>query len=375
MKIAQVAPLFESVPPRLYGGSERVVSYLTEELVRLGHDVTLFASADSLTGAKLRPMCDQALRLDDMPRDHVVHHLLMVNQVFNEAHSFDIIHFHLDCLHFPLARRSTTPHVTTLHGRLDLHDLRFLFDEFADLPVVSISDAQRGPLPRINWQATVYNGIAGDELHFQPHPADYLAFLGRVSPEKGLEAAIEIALALGMKLRIAAKVDPVDERYFNEVVRPLLEKPRIEFIGEINEREKNDFLGQARALLFPINWPEPFGLVMIEAMACGTPIVAFGHGSVPEIIEHGVSGFVVENVAEAIAAVRNIDAIDRANCRRAFMARFSARKMAEGYLKVYRNLVATRRKNAIHANGESKDGRRHTDKRQVVYSRDLANRK
>lgn len=375
MKIAQIAPLIESVPPQLYGGTERVVSYLTEELVRLGHDVTLFASGDSLTSAKLRPMCDRALRLSEIQRDYLVHHLLMVDRVFNEAHLYDIIHFHLDYIHFPLSRLSSTPHVTTLHGRQDIYDLQFLYAEFADIPVISISDSQRGPLPDANWQATVYNGVPEQLLTFHPKPGNYLAFLGRVSPEKGVEEAIAIALALGMELKIAAKIDPVDEQYFNTQVKPLLQEPLIDFIGEINEMEKNDFLGNARALLFPINWPEPFGLVMIEAMACGTPIVAYRRGSVPEIVEHGVTGFIVDNPDQAIAATRAIDSIHRASCRRAFEERFSSRRMAEGYLKVYRNLLATREKNVIYANGELNYGRRYSDRRQVVYSGNLTNRK
>lgn len=375
MKIAQIAPLIESVPPRLYGGTERVVSYLTEELVRLGHDVTLFASGDSLTGANLRPMCDQALRLSRIPRDPLVHHLLMVNQVFNEAHLYDIIHFHLDFIHFPLARSSATPHVTTLHGRQDIDDLQILYAEFADMPVVSISDSQRSPLPDANWQATVYNGIPERLLSYQPQPGSYLAFLGRVSPEKGVEEAIAIALALGMELRIAAKIDPIDEHYFTTRVKPLLREPGIEFIGEINELEKSDFLGKARALLFPINWPEPFGMVMIEAMACGTPTIAYRRGSVPEIIEHGTTGFIVDDRDQAIAATRTVDSLQRASCRRVFEERFSSKRMAEGYLKVYRNLLATREKHVIYANGELNYGRRHSDRRQVVYSGNLTNRK
>ena len=375
MRIAQVAPLIESVPPQLYGGTERVVSYLTEELVRLGHDVTLYASGDSLTSATLRPVCDRALRLSKIQRDYLVHHILMVNRVFDEAHLYDIIHFHLDYIHFPLARLRGTPHVTTLHGRQDIHDLQSLYSEFAEMPIVSISDAQRGPLPEANWQATVYNGIPEKLLTFYPEPGDYLAFLGRVSPEKGVDTAIEIALALGMKLKIAAKIDPVDERFFTERIKPLLDRPGIEFLGEINEREKNHFLGKARALLFPIDWPEPFGLVVVEAMACGTPVVAFPRGSVPEIVRDRVSGFIVDNVKQAIAAGGAVGSLSRANCRRAFEERFTSRKMAEGYLKVYRNLLATRQKGPIYVNGELKYGRRHSDKRQVVYSGNVTNRK
>lgn len=375
MKIAQVAPLVESVPPRLYGGSERVASYLTEELVRLGHDVTLYASGDSLTSAKLRPMCEQALRLSNIPRDPLVHHLLMVNRVFNEAQLYDIVHFHIDFMHYPLARLMTTPHATTLHGRQDIADLQVLYEEFAEMPLVSISNSQRGPLPDANWQATVYNGIPEQLLRYHPGPGEYLAFLGRMSPEKGVDVAIEIAQVLGMPLKIAAKIDPVDEQFFHTRVRPLLEDPLVEFIGEINERDKSDFLGRASALLFPIDWPEPFGLVMVEALACGTPVVAFRRGSVPEIVSHGVTGYIVDSVSEAIAATRAVSSIRRADCRRAFEQRFSARSMAAGYLGVYRDLLATRKHNTLFANGEPKYGRRYSDKRQMVHTGDLSNSK
>lgn len=374
MKIAQVAPLFESVPPQLYGGTERVVSYLTEELVSLGHDVTLFASGDSRTNAKLRPMCDQALRLSKVPRDHLVQHLLMVNRVFNEAHLFDIIHFHIDHLHFPLARLARTPHITTLHGRQDLYDLQYIYDEFSELPIISISNSQRKPLPQPNWHATVYHGLPEQMLSFHAAPGNYFAFLGRISPEKGIETAIQIALALGTELRIAAKVDPVNEDYFNRHIKKFLDEPLINFIGEIGEREKNHFLGNASALLFPIEWPEPFGLVMIEAMACGTPVIAFPRGSVPEIIQHGVTGFIVDNASEAVAAAQKIQSIDRSNCRRVFEERFSSRRMAEEYLNVYRNLLAAQEKNDFtYQNGESNYGRRYSDRRQMVYSGNLTN--
>lgn len=374
MKIAQVAPLIESVPPQLYGGTERVVSYLTEELVSLGHDVTLFASGDSRTNARLRPMCAQALRLSKVPRDHLAQHLLMVNRIFNEAHLFDIVHFHTDFLHFPLARLARTPHITTLHGRQDLHDLQYIYDEFSEAPVISISDSQRKPLPQANWQATVYHGLPERMLSFHAKPDNYLAFLGRISPEKGIDTAIQIALALGRELRIAAKVDPVDEEFFNQHIKKFLNEPFINFIGEIGEREKNQFLGNAGALLFPIDWPEPFGLVMIEAMACGTPVIAFRRGSVPEIIQHGVTGFIVDNATEAVAAAHTIHSIDRSNCRRVFEERFSSRRMAEEYLNVYQDLLAAQEKNDFtYENGESNYGRRYSDRRQMVHSGNLTN--
>jgi len=338
MKIAQVAPLFERVPPRRYGGTERVVSYLTEELVRQGHDVTLFASADSITAARLVAPCRKALRLDPACVDPLAHQILMLEMVFREAEQFDVLHFHTDYLHFPLSRRFPIRQVTTLHGRLDLPDLAPLYREFRDMPVVSISDAQRKPLPWANWQATVHHGLPHSLYAFQPKRGDYLAFLGRISPEKRGDRAIEIAREVGMPIRIAAKVDRADREYFESVVRPLLADPLVEFVGEIGEREKQDFLGNAFALLFPIDWPEPFGLVVIEAMACGTPVIAFPGGSVPELIEDGVSGFIVGSVEEAAAAVDRVSALPRKNCRQAFLERFTASRMAEEYLEIYRRL-------------------------------------
>src|SRR5215469_1493582 len=306
MRIAQVAPLHESVPPKLYGGTERVVSYLTEELVRQGHEVTLFASGDSVTEARLVPGCRRSLRLDPCVVDRLAHHLYMLEGVFGEKDDFDIVHFHIDYAHFPLSRREQLVNLTTLHGHLDIPDLVPLYNVFRDMPVVSISDAQRGPLPWINWQGTVYHGMPKDQLTLKAGTGQYLAFLGRISPEKGLDEAIDIAIKVGIPLRIAAKVDKVDREYFETIIRPRLNHPLVELLGEIGYAEKNDFLGDAMALLFPINWLEPFGLVMMEAMACGTPVIAYPRGSVAEIIEDGINGFLVRNKEEAAAAVARI---------------------------------------------------------------------
>jgi glycosyltransferase involved in cell wall biosynthesis len=346
MRIAQVAPLYESVPPRQYGGTERIVSYLTEELVRQGQDVTLFASGDSVTRGRLIAPCRYALRLDPTCTHPLAHHMLLLEAVMRRAEEFDLIHFHCDYIHYPLSRRSTTPHVTTLHGRLDSPDLVPLYREFRDMPLISISNSQRRPLAWANWQATVHHGLPIDLYGGREGRGDYLAFLGRISPEKGVERAVEIAKRTGMPLRIAAKVDDVDRAYF-EQVRPLLDHPLIEYLGEMGEADKNDFIGNARALLFPIDWPEPFGLVMIEAMACGTPIVAFRRGSVPEVIEDGVTGFVVDDVDEAVKAVRRIPAIERRKCRRVFETRFTAERMARDYLAVYGRLFEGEREAAV----------------------------
>ncbi|RMH08367.1 MAG: glycosyltransferase family 4 protein [Nitrospirae bacterium] len=351
MKIAQIAPLFESVPPKLYGGTERVVSYLTEELLRQGHEVTLFASGDSVTRANLRAPCHRALRLDPHCQDTLAHHIVEIEMVFREAHKFDVLHFHIDYIHFPLFRSVRHKTLTTLHGRLDIPDLVPLFKEFHDMPVVSISDAQRTPLPWINWAGTVHHGLPLDLYHYVEQPGDYLAFLGRISPEKRVDRAIEIAKAVGLPLRIAAKVDKVDSPYFDQVIRPLLNDPLIDFIGEIGEGEKNDFLGHAKALLFPIDWPEPFGLVMIEALACGTPVIAYHRGSVPEVLDHGMTGFMVHDLDEAIRAVEKIDTISRKQCRIAFERRFSASIMAERYVAIYKQLAAL---NAKEKPGEKK---------------------
>ena len=343
MRIAQVAPLVESVPPKLYGGTERVVSFLTEELVRLGHQVTLFASADSRTTATLVPMCPEALRLRGSCVDQMAMHVMMLERVVARAHEFDVIHFHTSQLHYPVMRRLPhVRHVTTLHGRLDLEDLLPLYDEFSDVPVVSISDAQRNPLPDAAWVATVHHGLPPGLFSMCPTPGTYLAFLGRISPEKRVDRAIAIATASGLPLKIAAKVDPVDQSYFESTIAPLLDNPLVEFIGEISERNKNAFLGQAKALLFPIDWPEPFGLVMIEAMACGLPVIAFPGGSVCEIIDDGVTGFIVDTIEAAVDAVRRVDTIDRRTCRQTFERRFTARRMASQYVDLFRTLIATR---------------------------------
>lgn len=340
MRIAQVAPLYESVPPTLYGGTERVVSYLTEELVSQGHEVVLYASGDSRTAAELRAPIARALRLVDHYVDGVAPHIALVERVFREAAEFDVIHFHVDYLHFQTSRRMITPHITTLHGRLDIPELLPLYREFSDMPLVSISNSQRRPLPFCGWQRTVHHGLPTDLYAFHAEPDDYLAFIGRISPEKGVDVAIRTAEQLGYPLRIAAKVDRADREYF-EHLRPLFAHPGVEFIGEIGDREKNDFLGNARALLFPIEWEEPFGLVMIEALACGTPIIACGRGAVPEILDHGQTGLIGRTVTEAIASGPEIGVIDRQYCRRTFEDRFTARKMAARYVGVYEDMIHT----------------------------------
>jgi glycosyltransferase involved in cell wall biosynthesis len=360
LRIAQVAPLYESVPPRFYGGTERVVSYLTEELVRQGHDVTLFASGDSVTRAKLVAPCPRALRLDKECVDELAPHVLMLEQVLRDPDRFDIIHFHCDYLHFPLSRRQSCPHVTTLHGRMDLPELPALYREFAEVPLVSISDAQRTPLPRCNWRGTVYHGLPNDLHTFRERPGDYLAFLGRISPEKGIDQAIEIAKRAGRKLKIAAKIAKADQAYFQGEIRPLLRESSslVEFVGEIGGKEKDEFLGNAYALLFPINWPEPFGLVMIEAMACGTPVIAYRRGSVPEVMDNGVTGFVVQNLDEAANAVSRVADLSRRRCRQVFEQRFSAARMASDYLKVYRRLLAERRQGDGETRRQGEEDRR-----------------
>src|SRR5215470_9067073 len=318
MRIAQVAPLYERVPPLYYGGTERIVSYLTEELINQGHDVTLFASGDSNTKGRLISPCKRSLRLDPSCVDRLTYHFLELEQVFQDAASFDVIHFHIDYLHFPFSRRIDVPNVTTQHGRLDLSDLLPLYGEFADMPVVSISNSQRKPLPRINWQGTVYHGFPLDLYKSKSSVGSYLAFVGRISPEKRLDRAIEIAKRANIKLRIAAKIDPIDQQYMETHIRPLLDHPLIEFVGEIGEKKKPEFLGNAYALLFPIDWEEPFGLVMIEAMACGTPVIAYRRGSVPEIIEPGRTGFIADGVDDAVRSVEKIASLRRADCRHAF---------------------------------------------------------
>jgi glycosyltransferase involved in cell wall biosynthesis len=339
MRIAQVAPLFESVPPKCYGGTERVVSYLTEELVRQGHEVTLFASGDSVTKARLVPACQRSLRLDARCQNQMTYHLVMLEQVFRRAEEFDIVHFHVDYMHYPMSRREPITHVTTLHGRLDIPDLVPLYREFQDIPVISISNGQRQPLPWANWQATVYHGLPADLYRFREKPGSYLAFLGRISPEKRVDRAIEIARRVGMPLKIAAKIDRVDKDYFDSDIAPLLRDPSVEFVGEISDGAKDEFLGNAYALLFPIDWPEPFGLVMIEAMACGTPVVAYRDGAVPEVMEQGQTGFVVEGLEDAVEAVRRVPQLNRRRCRDVFEKRFTATRMAHDYLRIFEGLI------------------------------------
>jgi glycosyltransferase involved in cell wall biosynthesis len=339
MRIAQVAPLFESVPPKWYGGTERVVSYLTEELVRQGHQVTLFASGDSITNARLVAACPRSLRLDPRCQNQMTHHLVMLEEVFRRAAEFDIVHFHVDYMHYPLSRREPITHVTTLHGRLDIPDLVPLYREFQDIPVISISDGQREPLPWANWQATVHHGLPAGKYRFREEPGNYLAFLGRVSPEKRVDRAIEIAREVGMPLKIAAKVDRVDKDYFDSVIAPLLRDSFVEFVGEIGDEQKDEFLGNAFALLFPIDWPEPFGLVMIEAMACGTPVVAYRDGAVPEVMEEGHTGFIVEGLEDAVEAVRRVSQLSRKRCREVFEKRFTAARMAQDYVQIFKRLI------------------------------------
>jgi glycosyltransferase involved in cell wall biosynthesis len=339
MRIAQVSPLYESCPPQLYGGTERVVSFLTEELVRQGHQVTLFASGDSQTKATLRAPCGRALRLDPRCKDRLPHHLVMLNRVARSAEEFDIIHFHIDFLHFPLFARLWSRTLTTTHGRLDLPDLPPLFREFPMMPLVSISDAQRAPLPWASWHGTVHHGLPTDLYVPGRGDGGYLAFLGRISPEKGVEKAIKIAARAGIPLKIAAKVDNADLDYYDDKIKRLLKDPGVEFIGEIGERDKGEFLGRALALLFPIDWPEPFGLVMIEAMANGTPIIAFSRGSVLEIIDQGLTGFIVDGVDGAVAAIPRAAALDRRGVRRCFEERFSVERMARDYIELYEDVL------------------------------------
>jgi glycosyltransferase involved in cell wall biosynthesis len=351
MRIAQVAPLTEAVPPKLYGGTERVVAYLTEALVELGHDVTLFASGDSATQATLASVWPRALRLDSAIKDHFAPMFMQLETVAQRAHQFDVIHCHLDYFGFPLLRRLSTPSVTTLHGRLDLPELPPLYRLYGDMPVVSISDSQRQPLPQANFVATVLHGLPENLLRKGEGRGGYLAFLGRISPEKAPDAAIRIAARAGLPLKIAAKVDRVDREYFNAVVKPLLDEGKVEFIGEIREDQKQAFLGNAAGLLFPIAWSEPFGLVMIEAMACGTPVIAFENGSVPEVLEDAITGFIVHNENQAVEAVRRIPSLDRDRVRGEFERRFTARRMAQNYLNLYARLARVRRLPALKVGG------------------------
>ena len=347
MRIAQVAPLYESVPPKTYGGTERVVSYLTEELVRQGHEVTLFASGDSQTRAHLISPCRKSLRLDSRCVDQMAHHILLIEQVLKYALDFDLIHFHIDYLHFPTSRRENIPHITTLHGRLDLPDLVPLYREFEEMPLVSISNAQRRPLAWVNWLATVYHGVPDGLYTFHEKPGGYLSFLGRISPEKGVDQAIHIAKRTGIPLRIAAKVDRADREYFETTIKPLMNCSLIEYVGEVREAEKDEFLGNSLALLSPVNWPEPFGLVLIEAMACGTPVVAYRCGSIPEIVQDGVTGFIVEDLESALGAVAEVPTLSRKACRRVFEERFTASRMCVDYLAAYANLVKSKREVAV----------------------------
>ena len=342
MKIAQIAPLVESCPPRLYGGTERIVYYLTEELVKLGHEVTLFASGDSRTSAELVKCSEMALRFNPEVQDPLPYYISMLNEVRRRASEFDVLHFHIDFLHYLIAHAFADRMVTTLHGRLDLPDLKPFYSALPHYSLVSISEEQRRPMPPVLWAGTVYHGLPQDLLPYTAHATgDYLAFLGRISPEKRPDLAIEIAARAGMKLKIAAKVDKADQRYWNEKIGPLIDRhPNVEFVGEINEHQKADFLGQARALLFPIDWPEPFGLVMIEAMACGTPVIGFRMGSVPEVIDDGVSGFIVENVDEAVAALNKLDTLSRRKVRACFDLRYSSTVMAAQYVEIYAKLLS-----------------------------------
>ena len=347
MKIAQVAPLTEAVPPKLYGGTERVVAYLTDALVELGHEVTLFASGDSFTKAQLAPIWPRALRLDPDVKDHFVPLFMQLETVARRAHEFDVVHAHLDYFGYPVLQRLDTPSITTLHGRLDLPELPALYEIYSDVPVVSISNSQRLPLPRANYVATVLHGLPQDLLAKGDGGGGYLAFLGRISPEKAPDAAIRIAAKAGMKLKIAAKVDRVDEQYFKTTIEPLLSYGDVEFIGEIREDQKQQFLGDAAGLLFPIAWREPFGLVMIEAMACGTPVIAFENGSVPEVLEEGVTGFIVQSEEQAADAVKQIKVLNRARIRAEFDRRFTAHRMAQNYLKLYARLAKAKRESRV----------------------------
>ena len=342
MRIAQISPLFESVPPRGYGGTERVVSYLTEELVAQGHDVTLFASADSVTRARLIAGVPRALRLDPSCTEPLAHHLVMIEQAFARESEFDVIHAHIDHIAYPFARRAQVPVLTTLHGRLDLESLVPLYAEYREQWVASISDDQRTPLPHARWAGTVHHGLPRELYRFQPRSGDYLAFVGRISPEKRLDRAIEIARRSGRRLRIAAKIDAADEVYYRETIRPLMEHPLVEYVGELDDRQKNEFIGGAAAVLFPIDWPEPFGLIMIEALACGTPVIAWPHGSVREVLRDGVDGFICDDVGAAVRAVHALERLDRSVCRKSFEERFSVERMAEEYLKLYAHVIDQR---------------------------------
>lgn len=343
MRIAQISPLTEAVPPKLYGGTERVISWLTDELVNLGHDVTLFASGDSITPAKLAPMWPRALRLDGSVRDPNALHMMMIEQVYRRAAEFDVLHFHLDYYPFSLMSRQSVPFVTTLHGRLDLPEHQPMFETFCEMPIISISNSQRRPIHKANWIDTIYHGLPKDLLTPQQNKtSSYLAFLGRISPEKRLDRAIHIAERCGLTLKIAAKIDNADLDYFNAEIKPLMSKPCVDFIGEISDAQKSEFLSGAVALIVPIDWPEPFGLVMIEAMACGTPVIAYNRGAAPEIVEDGVTGFIVEDETSAVGALRKIDTLSRTRIRERFEERFTSRRMALDYVKSYSKMSDAR---------------------------------
>jgi glycosyltransferase involved in cell wall biosynthesis len=338
LKIAMVAPLYESVPPKLYGGTERIVSFLTEALVKKGHDVTLYASGDSVTSAKLIAICERALRLDEACEDSLAPHILELQLVQNDIGKYDIVHYHNDYLHFPLSRLTNVPNVTTLHGRLNIPELKPLYNTFDDIALISISNSQREPIQHARWIKTVYHGLPKDLYKPVLKKQDYLAFLGRISPEKRVDLAIEIAIRCGMHLKVSAKIDKTDNAYYKHV-KKILNHPLVEFVGEIGEQEKNKFLGDAKALLFPIDWPEPFGLVMIEAMACGTPVIAFKRGSVPEVLTNGRSGFIVNNVDEAVDAVHHLESLAPDECRQNFEEHFTVDRMADNYLDSYIQLI------------------------------------
>jgi glycosyltransferase involved in cell wall biosynthesis len=342
MRIAQVAPLVESVPPKHYGGTERIIAYLTEELVRFGHKVTLFASGDSVTSAELVPVCRRSFRQNKRATDYLSREVLLMDHVLERAGEFDLIHFHTGSIHYLTCRHLPVPNVTTLHGRLDTPELIRLYERFRHIPMISISNSQRAPWPCANWQATIYHGLPQDLFRFHSERGDYLAFLGRASPEKRVDRAIEIARRAGMPLKIAAKVDRADRRYFKREIEPLLNDPHVEWLGEISDKDKDAFLGSAYALLFPIDWPEPFGLVMIEAMACGTPVIAFEGGSVPEVMDDGVTGFIVNEIDQAVEAVGRVRDLNRARCREVFEKRFTASRMASDYVKAYTRLADSR---------------------------------
>jgi glycosyltransferase involved in cell wall biosynthesis len=340
MRIAQIAPLMEAVPPKLYGGTERIVAYLSDELVTMGHEVSLFASGDSVTTARLEAACPQALRLDPTIRDHIALLIAMLETVAQRAREFDIIHLHCDYLGYPVLSRVGVPFLATLHGRLDLPELKAIYKAFADVPVVSISDSQREPLPEAHYIATVHHGLPEQLLSPGDGAGGYLAFLGRISPEKAPDRAVRIAARAGMRLKIAAKIDRVDREYFTTEIEPLLSQPHVEFIGEIAEHQKSEFLGNAAGLLFPIAWREPFGLSMIEAMACGTPVIALRNGSVPEVVDDGITGFIAHDEETAANAAGQLHLLDRALIRNVFERRFTARRMAEDYIGTYRALTA-----------------------------------